>query len=979
MPWCSQPHSSLLGSVDTKTISSISSRSYPYSSESDEESAETHSGSSAGESSRSSSSHDLQENEDQGKFHFPVEESLEAEIEEQEITKVGVDNGPPLTEVECRPVTEEEPTEGNEELTEEPKTSRQSAAPEAKAKSQLQEGGTAVGKDSKAGLPGLEEEVGQITGEAQPPEHYHSHTAAGLSTTEDGETPRRKLEVNLGRAVEERAAISSNEQPEQAAQEVCTPEKETTIEDECSQSEDADTVAGLREKAGMEEDTPHHPQDADMDVGLREKSGIAEIPLGKKSSTEMQAALAEQSTKKGECPLSTASEAETGTEEHSRPGEEQINPTGKVTVDGSLFLSVEQALDSQRTVDSDRQGFGQTVMEKGRAVSEREPVLEKAVLPESAEFSSETPGESAVLKELGTPEVEEVEQEAGSTGPEGDQGKEGALTELENMEPMEDTAPEREDGFEEAILGGEKAATEKKKVLEAREAGTSPREVVGGNSEELCKVDTAREGVMADRECILEQDPTVVLPRELTKKVERPPTPPRETGSEREEVTGVKVSKTEEKLEEQKVKGEEEGTVKGVRSVEEGTVKGVRSVEEGTGKGVRSVEEGTVKGVRSVEEEGTVKGVRSVEEEGTVKGVRSVEEGTVKGVRSVEEEGTVKGVRSVEEGTGKGVRSVEEEGTMKRVRSVEDTQGSPNKTEADPEDINPTGATEFWEDTRLLEDSPKALSTAILQFEKLPGDNEATATEHQGGEELPDQESEAPRDQGRLPSHDGKGLLGAPGPEPAGKTQVPEHVFTARGQEWASKELDSLEGPERLDEDGPLQLQRRDIMMIRGNFPEGELTVAQVFSGEAEGEKPQEEGGEDREYPAGSVTDSPAGQNWAVEGGTVEGEEDPHGRGVDEAVAEHREVLAESVSTSGDSVASSSADAQKETWNRADEVPRETAAEERVTAEDMTSRTKKVAVVEEVTSAGAVEIPQEQKSPEVQDSEGGGVKASQHA
>lgn len=40
--------------------------------------------------------------------------------------------------------------------------------------------------------------VTQVTGEAQSPEHYRSHTAAGLSTTEDGMTPTRKLEVSLG-------------------------------------------------------------------------------------------------------------------------------------------------------------------------------------------------------------------------------------------------------------------------------------------------------------------------------------------------------------------------------------------------------------------------------------------------------------------------------------------------------------------------------------------------------------------------------------------------------------------------------------------------------------------------------------------------------------------------------------------------------------------------------------------------------------
>ncbi|CAO2600510.1 Glutamate-rich protein 3 [Lemmus lemmus] len=137
---------------DIKTVSSSSSVSHPYSSESEDESAErcadVHSGNSTGGSSRSSSSQDLQESDDQGKRHVLVEESLDTEIEEQEITKVEEVNGPPLTEVSCLPATEEEPVEATQEITE-PKTSGQSASPEAKVKSQLQE---------KVDLLGLEEE-----------------------------------------------------------------------------------------------------------------------------------------------------------------------------------------------------------------------------------------------------------------------------------------------------------------------------------------------------------------------------------------------------------------------------------------------------------------------------------------------------------------------------------------------------------------------------------------------------------------------------------------------------------------------------------------------------------------------------------------------------------------------------------------------------------------------------------------------------
>lgn len=682
--------------------------------------------------------------------------------------------------------------------------------------------------------------------------------------------------------VEERAASSSNEQPEQAARGVCTLEKETAMaEDERSQPKDADTDAALREKTRKEEDEAHHPQDADMNVELREKvRRSVEVPLGKRNLTEEQPALAEQSTGKGERPPSTASEAEAGSEGHSRCGEEQLNPTG---------VSV-----SQRDVDPNRQTLLQTVVEKDRADSERGQVLEKAVL------SSETLGESAVLKEAETPELEEVEREVGTPRPDGDQGKEGALTELEDTKPMEDTAQERENGFEAAILGGRKAATERRKVLEAEaslsssagEVGASAREDVQGNPEALWKEDTAREGVMADIESTLEQDPRVVLPGEFSasgdwEKVERHPTPLRETGSEREEVTGVKVLKTEEKLEEQKVKGEEKGT-------------------------------------------------------------------------------------EME------VSSVEEESTEKEVRSVEEAHASPNKMETDAEDRDPTRAIKLNENPRLLQDSPKertiTLFEAKLQFGQLLEENEATATEHK--EELPGQEGEAPLQQGRAPSHDGTGLLGAPGPEPADKARVPENVFTARSQEWAAKELDSLEGPELLHEEGPLEGQGRGII-THGSLPEERVTIAEVLSREPEREKPQEEGGEDRKYPSGSAADSVAGQIWAMGRGTDKDEEDPHGGRADEIAEDQREMLAESLSTYGDSMASSSADGQKETQNRADEVLGETAAEERVIVEDMGARTEKVAVVMEGTSAGPVETTQDQKAPEVQDSEGGVEKVSQ--
>ncbi|XP_012978572.2 glutamate-rich protein 3 isoform X2 [Mesocricetus auratus] len=954
---------------DIKTVSSVSSRSQAYSSESEDDSTEVgvegHSENSTGDSSRSSSSQDLRENDDRGKFHFPVEESLETEIEEQEVTKVVEDNGPPSTEVSCAHVAEEDPRDRTQELAESrPKMSGQSASPEAKA------GGTLLVEDRKEGFPGLEEEVGQIIGEAQPPGHYCSDTAAELSTTEDGATPTRKPEVNLaGVAEEERASSGSKEQPQQAAQEVCTPEKETAsaaaARDEYSQPEDALTDAGLREKAWRKEDEAHRPQDADMNAELREGVGVAEVPTGKRSPAEEQQALAEQSSEEGERPLSTASQAEAGSEGHSRCGEGWLNPTGKVGV------SV-----PQRDVDPDGQALLQTDMEKGRAGSVRGRVLEEAVL------SSEMQGESTFLKEAGPPEMEEAEREVGSPRPDGDQGREGAPTELEAMEPVEDTAPETGHGFEEATLGGGKAATERKEVLEAADApssssaGASPREDAQDSPEALWKEDTAREGAMADTESTQEGDPRAVLPGEFAasgdwKTVERRPTPLREAGSEREEVTGW----TEEKLGEQRVRGEEAGTGEEVGCEEEerfeeeagtgeevrceeeaGTVKEVKCEEEaGTGEEVGCEEEaGTVKEVKCEEEAGTVEEVGCEEEAGTVEEVGCEEEagtgeevgceeeaGTGEEVGCEEEAGTVEEVRCEEEaGTGEEVGCEEEAGTGEEVRSGEDAHASPNKTDADAEAIDPARATKLSENPRLLEDSPRArtiisLSEARLQSGKSLAENEATVTE-----------------------------------EPADKARVPENVFTAGAQEWAAPELDSLEGPERPDGESPSS---RGILMTHGSLPGERVTVAAGLSGETEREKPQEEGGEDRKHPPGTATASLAGQDRAMGRGAGKDEEGPRGGRVDGTAAGQREGLAESVS-----VASSSADGHKEPRSRAGEAPGgEAAAEGRVIAEDVEPGPGKEAVVVEVTSAGTVETTQEQKTPDVQDSEGGEERASQ--
>nr|XP_021518519.1 glutamate-rich protein 3 isoform X2 [Meriones unguiculatus] len=824
---------------DVKTISPTSSRSHPYSSESEDElteaGVEARSGTSAG-SSQTSSSHDLQEH-DQKKPHFPGEESLEAEIEEQEITKTDADKEPLSTEASYTHITEEEPVKETQEFTKsENENFRQPASPEANAKSPLQGEGAAMEEDRKAGLLEVEEEVEK-----------------------------------------EGRAMSSNEHPKQAAHEVCTLKEEAMEKDGFSQSGDADFYVGLKEEAGMEGGDAYHTQDADMNVGLREEAHVADVPLGERSPTGEQPAPAKESTGRVEHFLSIDNEAEAGTEGSSRLREEQLMPTGKVAAGSSVFLTVDQTLDRQRDVDSTRKALLQTAMEKEQPVSEGEQELEEAALTDSTKLSPGTLGDTAVLKEAGLSEVE-AERKVGSSKQVEEQSKEGALTELEGMGSIADTAPEREDSSEVEILGGHKAAMEREDVLEAEaplsssrgEVWANPREVCQGNHEGLCKADIAREGVIADTELTLQQDLQAVLPGELAaagdmEKAERPPVPLRETGSEREEVTEATVLKPEDLLKEQKAEGEEEGT---------------------------------------------------------------------------------------------------------EVSFEKEARASPDERKADAQEAESTSTTELGEATRLLGEPPKQEIVALLEATLHLGKplEESEATEYKRQEGLPSQQSEAMSQPFRVPNHDGEGLIEAPGPEPADKALPPESFSTAGSEEWPSEELDSHAEVERLDGGRPLQVQGGDIMKVtQGNLLEERLTKAGLFSREAEGAKLQEEQDGARESPPGTQPDSLTGQSGAMGGDTVEAEEGLQTGGLEETAAAQGMVSTESESAGGDSEASSSADARKETWGTAGETPGESAAEERAVAEDMAPGTTK------------------EKAREVQDSrpgkgrEAGDTEAFQHA
>lgn len=156
--------SSFLFLVDIKTASSTSSRSHSYSSCSEDESAlgdrEVHMENSPNESARSSSSQDLNGNDEPGKPHLPIEDPLEIDTEDQEMIKADVETKPLPIEESLENVLEEETKKGTPEIAEgSSEESREHVSKEEKEKdkSKLWEGSTDKAKDKKAGACRVEQ------------------------------------------------------------------------------------------------------------------------------------------------------------------------------------------------------------------------------------------------------------------------------------------------------------------------------------------------------------------------------------------------------------------------------------------------------------------------------------------------------------------------------------------------------------------------------------------------------------------------------------------------------------------------------------------------------------------------------------------------------------------------------------------------------------------------------------------------------
>lgn len=147
---------SFLYFVDRRTASSISSRSHSCSSCSEDESAlgdrDVHTGNSP--DARSSSFQESNENDEPGKSHLPIKDSLETVIEDRKLVKADVDSKPLPIEESLENVLEEETkkrSQTNAEGLSEKAREHVSEEEKEKDKSKLWEGSTAKVKDRKAG------------------------------------------------------------------------------------------------------------------------------------------------------------------------------------------------------------------------------------------------------------------------------------------------------------------------------------------------------------------------------------------------------------------------------------------------------------------------------------------------------------------------------------------------------------------------------------------------------------------------------------------------------------------------------------------------------------------------------------------------------------------------------------------------------------------------------------------------------------
>ncbi|XP_012998556.2 glutamate-rich protein 3 isoform X1 [Cavia porcellus] len=517
---------------DTRSISSTSSRSFPCSSDSEDDSAElgreAHAEHSMEEDARSSSSRELSEDDEPRKSHLRTKEFFETELEDQEIRKADVETIPLPTEESCGNILKGEMERGTQGMTEHSsEKSRKNACEEEKEKAQgqLWRGSPAKAEARRAGVLGVEK---------------------GASIR------------NL--VMEERAVLNSNKESKQITQEAHALEKAETEADTGSQYQDADLMED--EKVAVHQ----------------EKAGANEFPWGEWKPTAEQPVSAEQLLVAREIPVDLASEAETDAGEDGRLRREELDHTGKAEARDSASLSGEGTAEDQVLRQTENE-----------ASPTEEQGSEKTVLPDSTVQSSQHPQEEVILRESGIPEMGEADKEVAVSKtelerPDVDGSVEKTPTELEDMAPVEDTESLKEDEAEQETLGKVESDKEGRKVLEAEtplsfsteeaEMEAGPMRASDGSSVDLPKETIKREETVTELVPNREDDKEDVLPEQLgvakdRRKGERPTASLRETESEKKVVTWADAQKDEDTLkEEQKLKEEKRETMKDTRSEE---------------------------------------------------------------------------------------------------------------------------------------------------------------------------------------------------------------------------------------------------------------------------------------------------------------------------------------------------------------------------------------------------------------------------
>ncbi|XP_048208093.1 glutamate-rich protein 3 [Perognathus longimembris pacificus] len=552
---------------DIKTSSSASSLSHPLSSESEDESAEhdqrvhtpNQRGYESSDEAASSSSSELSENDEPGKCYLPsLENFLEVEVKDQEIINTNVKTQALTTEESYENGLEEEMEKRDEGLIENlSKKSRKQASEKQKAKvpSKVWDETTAE-VDRKAGLPEVDEGVGQMISEALAPAcQCHSDTKSGVSSIDDGEKSTRKLESDPTGAPKKNLVVAEREtvDPNMEAKQI-TPDmhaqrmEEATEKCEASQSE---------EEAG--------PAEEKENAALWEKAGVNEDSLEDQNPRAVQSALAEQFA----LGLASEAEAEAG---DKNPSMQELNSTATASASTSETLNEDEFDEEQASV--------QLVLESEGADSEGS---EKATFTRNLALSSEHLQEEAALGERVTLEMGEAQREEAESEAGVDERNVEVPPQSEDVRSVEDTdRVSVESSFEYAMFGGEEPVRERKEELETEtplststgEINTWEMDISESIPEELNREGTAKQELRTEAESSREDDRQEVFPEELEvgreRKATQPNTPQWETRSEREEVTRANALKDEDTLEdEQKLKEEDKATVQGVRSEEE--------------------------------------------------------------------------------------------------------------------------------------------------------------------------------------------------------------------------------------------------------------------------------------------------------------------------------------------------------------------------------------------------------------------------